>query len=96
MADVSLGRRVVLEWPMLVVMAGVGFGMFLVIGDRIVTGTAFMGLSMLVGAGLRLVLPTRTAGTLAIRRRAVDVTTYGGLGLTLIILGLLVKGLFSG
>ena len=94
--DAGLGRKTLSEWPILTVIAGVGFGMFLVIGDHLLTGTAFIGLSMLVGAALRLFLPTRTAGTLAIRRRAVDVSFYGGLGLALIVLGLLVQGIFTG
>ena len=90
------GRRVLAEWPILVVLAGVGFGMFLVLGDHLFTGTAVMGLSLLTAAALRLFLTTRAAGTLAIRRRAIDVAAYGLLGLALIILGLLVKGVFSG
>ena len=77
------------------VLAGVGFGMSLVVDDKLFTGTAVMGLSLLGGAGLRLFLSTRAAGTLAIRRRAIDVATYGLLGFALIVLGLLVQGIFS-
>jgi hypothetical protein len=92
----GFGRRVLAEWPILVVLAGVGFGTSLVVGDHLFTGMAVMGLSLLSGAALRLVLTTRAAGTLAVRRRAIDVALYGLLGLALIVLGLLVKGVFTG
>jgi Protein of unknown function (DUF3017) len=91
----SQTRRVLAEWPILTVMAGVAFGMLLVVQDHVLIGSGFMGLSMLGAAGLRLILPTRTAGTLAIRRRAVDVAVYGALGFLLIVLGVLVQGVFS-
>lgn len=81
---------------MLAVLAGVGFGVSLVVGDHLFTGMAVMGLTLLSAAALRLCLTTRAAGTLAIRRRAIDVSTYGLLGVALIVLGLLVKGVFSG
>jgi hypothetical protein len=95
MADIGLSRRIFAEWPILAIIAGVGFGMSLVVGDHVVTGCAVMGLSMLAAAGLRLFLPTRTVGTLAIRRRAIDVTVYGAIGIVLMALGLLVQGAFS-
>jgi hypothetical protein len=92
----GMGRRILAEWPILAVLAGVGFGTSLVVGDHLFTGMAVMGLSLLSAAALRLFLTTRAAGTLAIRRRAIDVAAYGLLGLGLIVLGLLVKGVFSG
>jgi hypothetical protein len=94
--NAGMGRRILAEWPILAVLAGVGFGVSLVVGDHLFTGMAVMGLSLLGAALLRLCLTTRAAGTLAIRRRAIDVTTYGLLGIALIVLGLLVKGVFTG
>lgn len=92
----GMGRRILAEWPILAVLAGVGFGTSLVMGNHLFTGIAVMGLSLLTAAALRLFLTTRAAGTLAIRRRAIDVPAYFLLGCALIVLGLLVKGVFSG
>ena len=91
----GLGRRVLAEWPILVVLAGFAFGMTVVAHDEVLQGAGLMGLSLIVAAALRLFLPTRAAGTLAIRRRAIDVGAYTLLGLSLIVLGLLVQGIFS-
>ncbi|WP_194893370.1 DUF3017 domain-containing protein [Catenulispora pinisilvae] len=91
----SFGRQVAAEWPILAVLAGFCFGMTVILHDEVFQGAAVMGLSLLLGAGLRLFLPTRVAGTLAVRRRAVDVGMYTAVGLTLVVLGLLVQGIFS-
>jgi hypothetical protein len=91
----SASRRILAEWPILAVVAGVGFATLLVVGNHLFTGMAVMGLSLLGAAGLRLFLTTRGAGTLAIRRRAIDVTGYGLLGIALIVLGVLVEGVFG-
>ncbi|MBS2539347.1 DUF3017 domain-containing protein [Catenulispora sp. NF23] len=91
----SFGRQVAAEWPILAVLAGFGFGMTVILHNEVFQGAAVMGLSLLMGAGLRLFLPTRVAGTLAVRRRAVDVGMYTVVGLTLVVLGLLVQGIFS-
>ena len=94
--DAGMGRRILAEWPIIAVLAGVGFGTSLVVGNHLFTGMAVMGLSLLSAAALRLFLTTRAAGTLAVRRRAIDVALYGALGMALIVLGLLVKGVFTG
>ena len=91
----SFGRQVVAEWPILAVLAGFGFGMTVILHDEVFQGAAVMGMSLLLAAGLRLFLPTRVAGTLAVRRRAIDVGTYTIVGTTLVVLGLLVQGIFS-
>ena len=91
----SFGRSVAAEWPILAVLAGFGFGMTVILHNEVFQGAAVMGMSLLLAAGLRLFLPTRVAGTLAVRRRAIDVTTYTVVGTTLVVLGLLVQGIFS-
>lgn len=91
----SFGRQAVAEWPILAVLAGFGFGMTVILHDEVFQGAALMGMSLLLAAGLRLFLPTRVAGTLAVRRRAIDVGTYTVVGTTLVVLGLLVQGIFS-
>jgi len=91
----SFGRTVLAEWPILVVLAGFAFGMTVILRDEVFQGAAVLGMSILLAAGLRLFLPTRVAGTLAIRRRGIDVTMYTLLGGALVVLGLLVQGIFS-
>ncbi|MBW8802402.1 MAG: DUF3017 domain-containing protein [Catenulisporales bacterium] len=91
----SFGRKVLAEWPILLVLAVFGFGMTVILHDEVFQGAAILGLSILLAAGLRLFLPTRVAGTLAIRRRGIDVGMYTVLGTALVILGLLVQGIFS-
>jgi hypothetical protein len=91
----SFGRRVLAEWPILLVLAGFAFGMTVILRDEVFQGAAVLGMSILVAAGLRLFLPTRMAGTLAVRRRGIDVGMYTVLGSALVILGLLVQGIFS-
>jgi len=94
-AGVSFGRRVLAEWPILAVLAGFGFGMTVIVHNEVFQGAAVMGLSLLFAAGLRLFLPTRVAGTLAVRRRGIDVGIYLIVGTALVVLGLLVQGIFS-
>ena len=92
-------RRIVAEWPILLTLGGVAFGMSLALGqvkDNLLTGTFVMGMTLLLAAALRLFLPTRTAGSLAVRRRAIDVATYALLGFVLVVLGLMVQGIFGG
>ena len=91
----SFGRSVAAEWPILAVLAGFGFGMTVILHDEVFQGAAMMGMSLLLAAGLRLFLPTRVAGTLAVRRRGIDVGMYTIVGTTLVVLGLLVQGIFS-
>ena len=94
-AAASFGRSVVAEWPILAVLAGFGFGMTVILRNEVFQGAAVMGMSLLLAAGLRLFLPTRVAGTLAVRRRGIDVGMYTVVGTTLVVLGLLVQGIFS-
>jgi hypothetical protein len=91
-------RRIAAEWPILLTLGGVAFGMSLALGDKdnLLTGTFVMGMTLLLAAALRLFLPTRTAGSLAVRRRAIDVATYALLGFILVVLGLMVQGIFGG
>jgi hypothetical protein len=94
-AKESFGRVVLAEWPILVVLAGFAFGLTVILRDEIFQGAAILGMSILVAAGLRLFLPTRMVGTLAVRRRGIDVGMYTVLGSALVVLGLLVQGIFS-
>jgi len=56
-------------------------------------GGAVAGGALLVAAVIRLVLPTRLAGLLAVRHRATDVITLLVLGASLLTAGLVLPGL---
>lgn len=55
-------------------------------------GTVIIGLALLLAAGLRAVLPPEWTGLLGIRRRAVDVLTYGIFGLLMLAVALTITG----
>jgi hypothetical protein len=74
------------QLPLLVVLLVVGLGLLLVTFQHWRMGLVVIGLA-LVGAGLmRLLLPARSAGFLAVRSRPVDVVLLAGTGLTLAVL----------
>jgi hypothetical protein len=74
------------QLPLLVVLLVVGVGLLLVAFQHWRMGLVVMGLA-LVGAGLlRLLLPVRRAGFLAVRSRPVDVVLLAGTGLALTVI----------
>jgi hypothetical protein len=74
------------QLPLLVVLLVVGLGLLLVTFQHWRMGLIVIGLA-LVGAGvLRLLLPVRRAGFLAVRSRPVDVVLLAGTGLTLAVI----------
>ena len=74
------------QLPLLLVLLVVGLGLLLVAFQHWRMGLVVMGLA-LVGAGLlRLILPVRQAGFLAVRSRPVDVVLLAGTGLALTVI----------
>jgi hypothetical protein len=55
-------------------------------------GTVIIGGAMLLAAGLRAVLPPERTGLLGIRRRSLDVLTYGVFGLLMLAVALTITG----
>ncbi len=55
-------------------------------------GAAVLGLALLLGAGLRVVLPPDRAGLLVIRGRYLDVLLYGGFGVLMLAVALTIAG----
>jgi hypothetical protein len=55
-------------------------------------GTTILGVALLLAAVLRVALPDRTAGLLAVRPRRTDVLTYATFGLVVILLSLSITG----
>ena len=80
------------QLPLLAVLVAVCVSLLLVTFEHWRIGLVVVGLS-LVGAGaLRLLLPARRVGFLAVRSRAVDVVLMAGAGLTLTVVALTVPG----
>lgn len=77
------------QWPLLTVMAGVGAGLLVVALDAFRAGTIIVGLSLMLGAALRWLLPE--VGMLAVRSRFTDLLTYGGLGLAIVMLSMMAQ-----
>ncbi|WP_230396533.1 DUF3017 domain-containing protein [Streptomyces blattellae] len=77
------------QWPMLAVLSLVGAGLLLTAMDAFRIGTMLIGVALIGGAVLRFVLPG--VGMLAVRSRFTDITTYGVLGLAIVLLALMVQ-----
>jgi len=53
-------------------------------------GAAYIGVALLLACVARLALPDRMAGLLRVRRKVIDVTILGVLGLGVVVLALLI------
>ena len=73
------------QWPIIVVLAGVGIAMLLIALDYFRRGSIVLSASVLIAAFLRLLLPESEAGLLAVRSRRIDVITLLVLGVGLTI-----------
>jgi Protein of unknown function (DUF3017) len=80
------------QLPLLVVLLAVGVGLLMVTFEHWRRGLVVVGLA-LVGAGLlRLLLPLRRLGFLAVRSRPVDVVLLVGVGVALTAFTLAIPG----
>ncbi|WP_436319611.1 DUF3017 domain-containing protein [Streptomyces syringium] len=77
------------QWPLLAVLGATGLGLLLVAFDAFRVGTLLIGLAMIGGAALRWALPS--VGMLAVRSRFTDIFTYGGLGVSIVLLALMAQ-----
>ena len=76
------------QLPLLAVLVTVGVGLLLVTFEHWRWGLVVIGLA-LIGAGLlRLLLPVRRVGFLAVRSRPIDVALMAGAGLALTVIAL--------
>jgi len=78
------------EWPITLVLACVALSLLVVAANHFRRGSVLLAASVLLATGLRLVLPARQAGLLAVRSRLLDVIALGGLGGGLMVLALVV------
>ena len=80
------------QLPLLAVLVAVGVGLLLVTVDHWRRGLVVVGLSLVGAALLRLLLPVRRVGFLAVRSRTIDVVLMAGTGLALTAIALAVAG----
>lgn len=73
------------QWPIIVVLLGVGIALTLVALDYFRRGAVVLAGSVLLAAFLRLLLPDREAGLLVVRSRKVDVAILGAMGILLAV-----------
>jgi hypothetical protein len=71
------------QLPLLAVLLTVGVGLLLVTFEHWRRGLVVIGLALIGAALLRLLLPVRRVGFLAVRSRPVDVVLLAGTGLAL-------------
>lgn len=64
----------------LAILAVCGVGIAVVAGGDWRLGVRVLAVGLMVAAGLRLVLPARDAGMLAVRHRAIDVAVLAAMG----------------
>ncbi|MFF3764699.1 DUF3017 domain-containing protein [Streptomyces sp. NPDC001922] len=77
------------QWPLLAVIGGTAVGLLVVATDAGRAGTLIIGLSLIAAAVLRRVLPS--VGMLAVRSKFTDMATYGGLGLVIALLAMMIQ-----
>lgn len=81
------------QLPLLAVLAVVAVGLVLVAVEHWRRGLTVMGLALVGAALLRLFLPERRVGFLAVRSRPVDVVLLAAAGLALTTISLAIPGL---
>ncbi|MGQ5224482.1 DUF3017 domain-containing protein [Streptomyces sp. MN3] len=77
------------QWPILAVLLAVGLGLLLTALDVFRIGLLLIGAALVAGAVLRWTVPD--VGMLAVRSRFTDIVTYGGLGLVIVLLALMMQ-----
>jgi hypothetical protein len=80
------------QLPLLAVLIAVGVGLLLVAFDHWRKGLIVVGVTLLAGAVLRLLLPERRVGFLAVRSRPIDVVLMAGTGLLLTVIAVAIAG----
>jgi len=78
--------------PFALVMAVAAAGVVLVFLYHWRIGSGLIGGSLLVAAGLRVLLPEKQLGLIALRRRFTDVLLYGGFGVLIVLVAATITG----
>jgi hypothetical protein len=80
------------QLPLLLVLVVVAVGLLMVTFEHWRRGLVVVGVALVGGALLRLLLPVRRVGFLAVRSRPVDVVLMAGVGVTLAAFALAIPG----
>ncbi|TDD50344.1 DUF3017 domain-containing protein [Saccharopolyspora elongata] len=83
--------RLSVHVPFGLVLLIVLIGLLLVSMGHWRRGTVLLGVTLLLAATMRAVIPPERTGLLAIRSRAVDVLVYSGFGLAIIAVAITIK-----
>lgn len=83
-------RRRFHDWPILIVLLGIAAGLTYTGMEHIKRGPMIVAAFVCLGALLRLVLPQRLVGLLAVRSRVVDVILMFALGLAIAVVTVVV------
>jgi hypothetical protein len=78
------------QLPLLAVLVAVGVGLGMVALEHWRRGLVVIGCSLVAAALLRLLLPVRRVGFLAVRSRTVDVVLLAGMGVAVVVAALTV------
>ncbi len=76
------------EWPISLVILGIGLSMIFVATDHFRRGSLVLAVSVVLATFLRLFLPENQPGMLAVRSKGVDVAVLAVLGVGLTIFAL--------
>jgi hypothetical protein len=80
------------QLPLLLVLVVVAVGLVMVAFEHWRRGLVVVGVALVGGGLLRLLLPVRRVGFLAVRSRPVDVVLLAGVGVTLAAFALAIPG----
>ncbi|MBB3084841.1 DUF3017 domain-containing protein [Geodermatophilus sabuli] len=80
------------QLPLLLVLVGVAVGLGMVAFEYWRRGLVVVGVALVGGGLLRLLLPVRRVGFLAVRSRPADVVLLAGVGVTLAAFALAIPG----
>ena len=84
------------QWPLAIVIGGIGLSLLVVAVDDFRPGTVLFSGCLLLSALFRLVLPESQAGLLVLRSRAIDVLLMLLLGVCILLLAILIPDLPEG
>lgn len=81
-------RAVARQWPITLVLVGIGVSMIFVALDRFRVGAVLLAASVVLALLMRIVLTDEQAGLLTVRSRGVDLGVMGVLASALAVLSL--------
>ncbi len=80
------------QLPLLAVLVAVGVGLAMVAFEHWRRGLVVIGVALMAAGALRLLLPVRRVGFLAVRSRPIDVVLLAGVGAAVVAVALSIPG----